>query len=99
MTYNPSIPNEFIHILNALSSLVPSTSSSSNFAASYFSSSVGTNPGQLLKSYAQNKRFNFGFPSKISFGFINGGTPNPLASDIIFAHLSFPVFSNPVKSH
>lgn len=74
-TYTSSIPNEFNHILNDLSSLLPSTSSSINPAnsLSYFSSAF--NPGHTLKIYPANIKFNLEFPLVISKGLINAGTP------------------------
>jgi hypothetical protein len=66
----PSKSKEFIHILNDLSSLLPSVSSSINLAASIFSFSVASKPGHLLKICATNNLFKFSFPEVISLGSI-----------------------------
>lgn len=76
LIYIPSIPNELIYVLNALSSRDPSTSSSIKLAASFFSSSVAYNPEHTLKIDAVNNKFILGFPLVIFYGFINEAAPS-----------------------
>lgn len=89
------MPREFIHILYDLSSLDPSTSSSTNeadYSSSYCSASSGGRPCQWLKISAANTVFSFEFPDLMSEGEIKGVNPSFSAPLITSLHHSSGVF-------